>query len=85
MADLGPKGPQGAQGAQGALGALFTGDFPIALRGLLGGAREGRGPGPTSTPYLHPMSGLHPLLGMHPMSGMDPLLDMPQCQAWILY
>ena len=51
----GPKGPQGApwgpmgppwapMGAQGAQGALFTGDFPIALRGLLGGAREGRGP-----------------------------------------
>ena len=48
----GPKGPQGApwgpmgppwapMGAQGAQGALFTGDFPIALCGLLGGAREG--------------------------------------------
>ena len=40
--DLGPKGPQGAPWApMGAQGALFTGDFPIALRGLLGGAREG--------------------------------------------
>ena len=43
--DLGPKGPKGPQGApwgpmgppwgapMGAQGALFTGDFPIALRG----------------------------------------------------
>ena len=36
---MGPLGPP--PGAQGAQGALFTGDFPIALRGLLGGAREG--------------------------------------------
>ena len=40
----GPMGPHGApwapMGAQGAQGTLFTGDFPIALRGLLGGARE---------------------------------------------
>ena len=42
----GPLGPHGTpMGTQGALEALFTGDFPIAM-----GA-------PTSTPYLHPMSG----------------------------
>ena len=71
--DLGPKGPKGPQGA------------PWGPHGPPWGPKGPKGPWAHVHAILAP-DVRHGSSTRHaPMSGMDPLLDMPQCQAWILY